>query len=238
MYEADMNWDQRVAADAALSERVTFIRRTYMHVAGALVALTILLAALVNFVPDEVLRTVFGRMGSIGMLVFLVLFYGVSFAARSMAQANKPLGMQYAGLALYTGMMAFLLWPAIWVCTNIAQYNGILGQAVILTLALSAGLTISVFVTKIDFSFLRSFLVVMGFIVMGAIVAGAIFNFDLGLAFSFGMVVLLSLSILYSTSTIMNHYPTNAYVAAALEIFAAVVVLFSWILNILMRGRE
>lgn len=155
-----------------------------------------------------------------------------------MARANNPLGMQYAGLALYTGMMAFILWPAMWVCTNIAQYNGILGQAVILTLALAAGLTVSVFVTKIDFSFLSSFLIVMGFIVMGAITAAAIFKFDLGLAFSFGMVVLLSLSILYSTSTIMNHYPTNAYVAAALEIFAAVVVLFTWILNILMRGRE
>jgi uncharacterized protein len=238
VYEADMNWDQRVAADAALSERVTFIRRTYMHVAGALVALTILLAALVNFVPDEVLRSIFGRMGSIGMLVFMALFYAVSYAARSMAQANKPIGMQYAGLALYTGMMAFLLWPAIWLCTNLAQLNGILGQAVILTLALSAGLTVSVFVTKMDFSFLRSFLVVGGFIAIGLIAAGAIFQFDLGLVFSVAMVVLLSLSILYSTSNIMNHYPTNAYVAAALEIFAAVVILFTWILDILMRSRN
>ena len=61
MYEADMNWEGRVAADAALSERVTFIRRTYMHVAGALVALTILLAALVSFVPDDVLGKVVQR---------------------------------------------------------------------------------------------------------------------------------------------------------------------------------
>ncbi len=238
MYEADMNWDQRVAADAALSERVTFIRRTYMHVAGALVALTILLAALVSFVPNEVLQSIFGRGGSIGMLLILVLFYGVSYAARNMAQANKPIGMQYAGLALYTGMMAFMLWPAIWVSTNVAQYNGILGQAVILTLALAAGLTVSVFVTKIDFSFLRSFIVVMSFIAVGLIVAGILFRFDLGLVFSLGMVVLLSLCILYSTSNIMNHYPTNAYVAAALEIFSTVVVLFSWILNILMRSRN
>ncbi|HQR09578.1 MAG TPA: Bax inhibitor-1 family protein [Gemmatales bacterium] len=238
MYEADMNWEQRVAADAALSERVTFIRRTYLHVSGALVALTIMLAALVNFVPDEVLRSVFGRGGSMGMLIILGLFWAVSFAARSMAQANKPIGMQYAGLALYTGMMAFMLWPAIWLSTNVAAYNGILGQAVILTLALAAGLTVSVFVTKVDFSFLRSFIVVSMFIAMGLIVASILFKFDLGLLFSLAMVVLLSLCILYSTSNIMKHYPTNAYVAAALEIFSTVVVLFSYILNILMRGRD
>ena len=59
MYEADMNWDQRVAIDAAQSERVAFIRKTYAHVAGAIVAFALLLATLVNFVPDEVMLRIF-----------------------------------------------------------------------------------------------------------------------------------------------------------------------------------
>jgi FtsH-binding integral membrane protein len=238
VYEADMNWDQRVAADAAVSERVAFIKKTYLHVAGSLVALTVMLAALVNFVPNEFLNKIFGRGSYAGPLVIFIGFIAISYAARSMAQGHKPIGMQYLGLGLYSAALAFVLWPAIWVCTNVAQYSGVLGQAVILTLALAGGLTVSVLVTKIDFSFMRSALCVLSFVAIAAMFAGFVFQFDLGLLFSIAMVVLLGGFILYNTSNVLHHYGTHEYVAAALEIFSSIVVMFSWILDIMMRGRE
>jgi FtsH-binding integral membrane protein len=41
--------------------------------------------------------------------------------------------------------------------------------------------------------------------------------------------------ILYDTSNILHHYHTSQYVAASLALFADVVLLFWYILNLLMR---
>ncbi len=73
-----------------------------------------------------------------------------------------------------------------------------------------------------------------GLAAMGVIIAGIFFGFSLGLWFSGLMVVLSCGYILYDTSNIMHHYSTNQYVAAALALFASVVLLFWYVLQILM----
>ena len=59
MYEYEASFEQRMAIDAAASERLAFIRRTYLHVAGAIVAFAALLAVLVSFVPQETMAKIF-----------------------------------------------------------------------------------------------------------------------------------------------------------------------------------
>jgi FtsH-binding integral membrane protein len=73
----------------------------------------------------------------------------------------------------------------------------------ILTLGVFGGLTLSVFVTKKDYSPLRPILCVGSLIALGVIVAGVILGFPLGLFFSFAMVALMSGYILYYTSQVM-----------------------------------
>ena len=99
------------------------------------------------------------------------------------------------------------------------------------------GLTAVVFLTKTDFSFLRTAITVGGFISLGLIVAGALFGFNLGLWFSVGMVVLASGSILYQTSQVKDQFGTGQYVGAALQLFASVMLLFWYILRILMSRK-
>jgi len=91
-----------------------------------------------------------------------------------------------------------------------------------------------VFVTKKDFSFLGPVLSVGTLIALGVIVAGILFGFTLGLFFCFAMVALISGSILYNTSNVMLHYPTDMHVAAALELLADVAILFWYIVRIVM----
>jgi FtsH-binding integral membrane protein len=74
-----------------------------------------------------------------------------------------------------------------------------------------------------------------GFVALGLIVASFLFGFELGLLFSAGMVLLAGASILYTTSNLLHHYRTDQHVAAALELFAAVALLFWYILRIFMR---
>lgn len=237
MYEAQMSWDQRVAADAAVSERVAFIRRTYLHVAGAIVGFALLLFALVNFVPAETMQRLF--FGSkFSWLIVIGVFMGVSFLAHRMADARSPVSMQYMGLALYTVAEALIFWPIIWVCTTLPSMQGILPQAVILTLTLAAGLTMSVFVTKADFSWMRSALCVGGWVVFGLILASILFGFNLGIFFIVGVIALMCGFILYETSMVLHHYSTNQHVGAALAIFSSLATLFWYVIRLLMAMRE
>ena len=100
-----------------------------------------------------------------------------------------------------------------------------------------AALTLVVFLTRKDFSFLRGILMWGGIIGLLLIVAGAIFGFNLGTYFSVGMVALAGASILYDTSNVLHHYPEDRYVAAALELFASVALMLWYVLRLLMSRR-
>ena len=120
------------------------------------------------------------------------------------------------------------------IATQMVGGEVILNQAVIMTLALFTGLSITVLVTKKDFSFLKSILTIGFFIALGLIIAGVIFGFELGLWFSVGMVALAAGSILYQTSNMVHKYREEQYVGAALGLFASLMLLFWYILRIFM----
>ena len=56
----------------------------------------------------------------------------------------------------------------------------------------------------------------------------------LGLWFSAGMVLLAAGYVLYYTSNVLYHYRTDQHVAASLALFAAIALLFWYILRIVM----
>jgi len=110
----------------------------------------------------------------------------------------------------------------------------ILQQASIVTLTLFAGLSSIVFITKKDFSFLRSAITIGFFIAIGLIIAGALFGFNLGLWFSVGMCVLAGGSILYQTSNLVHKFTTEDYIPAALGLFASLMLLFWYVIQIFL----
>ena len=146
---------------------------------------------------------------------------------------------QYRGLGIYVLLEAIIFLPIIYMAMAFTDSGlAIISQAGIITLSLFAGLTAVVFLTRVDFSFLRTILVVGGFVAFGLIIAGALFRFDLGLWFSVAMVALAAGGILYETYNIKNVYSTDQYVAAALQLFSSVMLLFWYILRILLSKRD
>ena len=107
-------------------------------------------------------------------------------------------------------------------------------QAAVATFGLFLALSVVALTTKKDFSFLGGIVKVGFMVALGVIVAGAIFGFNLGLAFSGVMILLLGASILYNTSNIVHKYHPSQDVAAALGLFASVATLFYYILQIFM----
>ena len=216
-------------------EQATFYRKTYSHVAIALLAFIVVEAILINIVPENLIIS----MVSSPFVWLLILggFWLGSMLASKWTQAQDR-STQYRGLGIYVLLEAIIFLPMIYIAIDLSDGLAIISQAGIITLSLFAGLTAVVFLTRLDFSFLRSVLVIGGFIALGLIVAGAIFGFDLGLWFSLAMVALAAGGILYETYNIKNVYSTDQYVGAALQLFSSVMLLFWYILRILLSKRD
>ena len=144
--------------------------------------------------------------------------------------------MQYLGLGLYVLAESVIFLPLLYFAER--HGAGTIQSAAILTLVVFGGLSLTVFVTKADFSFLKWGLVAVSFIAVGLIVASIIVGFELGLLFSGAMVLLACGAILYSTSNVLHHYHTEQYVAASLALFASVALLFWYVIQIFMSMDE
>lgn len=223
------------AAFAADNDRLTFLRRTYAHMTGAILALIALETVLFAVVPANMMNGLVSRMLSgWGWAIVLGAFMVVSWVARSWANSSTSKATQYAGLSLYVVAQSVILLPMLYICIRVMNEPNLPIMAAAITGLCFVGLTAFVFMTGVDASWMGKYLAIGGFVAMGVIFAGMMFGFSLGLWFS-GLMVLLSCGyIVYDTSNIMHHYNTNQYVAASLALFASVVLLFWYVLQILM----
>ncbi|MFK8114765.1 MAG: Bax inhibitor-1 family protein [Rubripirellula sp.] len=225
--------DSPVAAFAEDSERLGFIRRTYAHLTGAVLALIALETVLFMVVPANTMNALVTRMMSgYGWLIVLGLFMGVSWIARMWATSNTSKAVQYAGLGLYVAAEAVILLPMLYIAVRMDPNIPVFAAAI--TSICFIGLTVFVFATKVDLAGWGKFLALGGIVAFGAIAAGIVMGFSLGLWFSAAMVGLACGYILYDTSNVLHHYHTSQHVAASLALFSSVVLLFWYVLRILM----
>lgn len=212
--------------------RAAFYRKTYTHV-----ALAVLLFVVVEyffFQSEMIVNFARSLMGGWSWLLLLGAFMFITSYAEGLALKSDDKNVHYAALLIYVVAEAFIFVPLLFMAFSMIDGVQILEKAGVMTLALFVGLSAIVFFTKKDFSFLRSILTIGFVIALGLIVAGTIFGFDLGLWFSGAMVALAAGSILYTTSNMVNKYHEEQYVAAALGLFASLMLLFWYILRIFM----
>ena len=205
--------DYELLSESSEVERVNFYKKTYLHVGVAILAFIFVEGLLLKFIPQEV---ILGMLGTKFLwLGILGAFWLVSILATKFTMSLDR-NVQYAGLGLYVLIEALIFMPLIYIAIIYSGGNfNLIGQAGLITLFLFGGLTAYALTTKTDFSFLRSFIVIGGFISIGLIVAGALFGFNLGLWFSVGMVLISAASILYQTSKLKYEYSKEQYVGAA-----------------------
>jgi FtsH-binding integral membrane protein len=219
---------------AAESERAEFYKKTYMHVALAILAFMIVESILLKIVPQQL---ILGMISSRFLWIGLLGLFWLGSIVSEKWTLSQDRNMQYAGLGFYVILESIIFLPLIFIASKYAGIE-IIQQAGLITVALFAGLTAVVFMTNTDFSFLRTAIVVGGFVALGLIVVGAIFGFNLGLWFSVAMVVLASATILYQTSKLKDTYSTDQYVGASLLLFSSIMLLFWYVLRILMSRRS
>ena len=234
-----MDWQQQIALDAgqvsvanaAVDERLVFLRKTYMLV---LTGLGVAAAG--------------GYMGAQALLpyvtqywwAFFIAYFAGFLAVRAM---RKVPGLNYVGLFGFTFLCGLILGPLLYIAIQMA--NGqptIVIQALVITGSAITGLSAYVLITKKDFSFLGGMLSMGALLLLGMIVVGFFWgSFTFHLMYSFFGAVLFCGFILYDTSRIMKTHPVDDPVGAALDLFLDFFLLFMYVLRILVMlasGRD
>ena len=213
--------------------RASFITRTYVHLLGAILGFTFIeMALFASGLALPIARV----MLSGSWLWVLGGFVVVSWIATRAAHTAQSAAAQYAALAGFVLAEAIVFLPLLFVAQAYAP--GVIQSAALVTLVGFTALTLVVFTTRKNFSFLGVVLKWAGIVALLLIVAGAIFGFQLGTFFSVAMIALAGGSILYDTSKVLHEYPEDRYVGAALELFASVALLFWYVLRLFLGNRR
>jgi FtsH-binding integral membrane protein len=244
-------------ATLGVSERVAFLRRTYAHLGVALLAWAALTAGLMVYATEFSLKfSLWAMRGSWTWLAVMLLFMVVGWGASRLAQSEASRGAQYAGLGLAVVAEAIILQPLLWMAMMVTSGSkglfiktkagllvnmdaagpakALILQAAGITLAIFIGLTLVVFLTKKDFSFMRGILTVASFAFLGIILVSAIAGFSMGAVICGFGVALMAGYILYQTSLVMRDFPPTFHVAAALMLFSTIATLFWYVLQLLI----
>jgi hypothetical protein len=223
-----------LADQASVDERSSFIVKTYVHLLGAIIAFIAIEAVLLSlpFAGQMAGAMIFGLNGYSWLLV-LGGFMAVSYVANRWAVSTTSLSTQYMGLGLYVVAEAVIFLPLLYVAANFGG-PGVIPSAAVATVGIFSALTVFVFFTRKNFSFLGPFLGVAGMVALGVIVCSILFGFNLGVLFTVLMIGFACAYILYSTSNILHEYHIGQHVAASLALFASVALLFWYVLRLFM----
>ena len=248
-------------ATVGQSDRIRFIRLTYLHLFGAILCFAGLefalfkVPVLMEKVSWPLIKFALGlnANGDYNAAdarwhwgVVLAAFMAVSWIADYWARHSTSRTMQYLGLGFYVlaealifvPLLAIVQWKTAFIMASGKGDPNIIRDAALCTLAIFGALTAFVLISKKDFSFMRGFLIMMSAAAMMLIVLSLVFGFNLGIVFAIAMVVLAAGYILFQTSQVLAHYNTNMYVAAALALFSSVALMFWYIIQIFMKARE
>ena len=237
-----------VVAEAPAPARADFYRRSYATAAGAFVLWAIALAGLfVSGAAVPLIQFMFGS-GKFSWLLVLGVFWLATHFGNSLAfSRSKP--SQYFGLGIYIVAYAVLFVPLIGAVImtsagdsdNMQLANAmhdVIAPSLVATGALFGALTATVFMTRTDFSFLKTFVVFGSFVALGAIIVFTIFGINPGALFSIAMIVLMSAAILWQTWQIKDQCDTTQHVGAATIIFAGFMTLLWYVIQLFMSRRN
>jgi uncharacterized protein len=222
-------WDESQALSA---DRGTFITRTYAHVFGGILLFTLIE---VMIFQSGVAERLAQAMLPMWWLVLLGMM-AVSWFASHIAGMSLSRPAQYGAFGVYIVAEALMFAPLLWIANTHAE--GAISSAAVITLLGFGALSVIAHKSRQDFSFLRPILMWGGVMAVITIFAAIIFGFELGVLFSGIMVAFAGGAILYDTSNIIRHYPTDRHVSAAMALFGSVMLMFWYVIRLVMASRE
>ena len=212
----------------SVEDRSDFIWKCYAHVVGAILAFAAIEA---YFFQSGIAERIAMPMLQNWWMVFgafIIAGWGATHVAHRIESRNA----QYAAFAVFIFIEALIFAPMLYIASQMQP--GIIDSAAGVTILGTVGLVATVMITRKDFSFMRGMMIWGGMLALVAIVGSMIFGFQLGTWFSVAMIGFAGAAVLYDTSNIMHHYPQDKYVAASMQLFASIAMMFWYILRLFM----
>jgi FtsH-binding integral membrane protein len=228
-------------ADAGVDEQTVFLRKTYLHLLGAVLAFVGLLVMWFKTgLASDVVMTMFS--GTWSWVIVMGAFLVVSYVANRWASNATSMTMQYAGLGLFVFAESIIFLPILYIINRFfppEQAQNIITTSALATLVLFGGLTATILLTRADVTFMGKFLWFGGISMFGIAIIAAIMGTSLGVWFPILGALLMCGYILYETSAMLHVMRPGQHVAAALMLFSSLATLFYYILRIAMEfSRE
>lgn len=213
--------------------RLSFLRKTYLHLGVALLAVGALTAALWTLAP-EVGTSLYAFLGSgpLAGLCFIFLLLLSGYLSQRWAESPTSLTVQYTGLGLEVVVWSLLLQVILLYVQKrhpadspIVLQSGIIAGVVFVTL------TLAVLFSKRDFSVLRNFCLVGISGAVGYLGVSIFLGLTTGPLFIAFLLVVTAATILWETHLLLTRYPTTRHVAASLVLLSSVISLFWYTLR-------
>jgi modulator of FtsH protease len=215
--------NSRVLSQSATSQASALATNKVLRNTYALLSMTLLFSGLSAGVAMAL------NLPHPGILITLAGYFGLLFATA--AFRNSALGLVFV-FAL-TGFMGYTLGPILSAYLSLPNGSQIVMNAFLLTGAVFIGLSGYALVSKKDFSFMGSFLMVGIIVAFIGGLAAIFFEMPvMSLAVSAAFVLLMSGLILYQTSEIIHGGETN-YIMATVTLYVAIFNLFTSLLHLL-----
>ena len=215
-------------SELSVEDRSNFIWKCYAHTVGAILAFA---AVSVYLFTSGISAAIAAPMMNNWFLV-LGAFILASWGATHVAHRIESRNAQYAAFAAFVVVEALIFAPMLYIAYMMEP--GIIDSAAGVTILGSVGLIAVAMITRKDFSFLRGMLVWIGILALVAIAGALLFGFELGTWFSVAMIGFAGAAVLYDTSNILHHSPQDRYVAAEMQLFASIAMMFWYILRLFM----
>ena len=217
--------------------RLAFIKKVYLYFSFSLVLTAIGGYFGYTFVMNRLAssegRGLYGIM--IGLIVLEIVALIITWFVRKKDPINKIM------LAIYSFLSGATLGPLLALAALTALGSGVpagtlILQAFLITAVVFVGLTVYVFVSKKDFSFMGGALTMLLMIAIGIGLMFLIFPMGRGaiLLYSGLTALIFAGFMLYDTSMIMRKYTTDEYIAGAINLQLDFVIFFMHILRILI----
>jgi FtsH-binding integral membrane protein len=215
--------------------RAGFLTQVYQHLAAAVVAFVLFETLLFTTGMAERIYDFVAGSGATWLLIlggFMIVNWLATSAAHDLSDPTR----QYAGLFGLAAAEAVIFAPFLYYVFNVeGGGTATVASAAVVTALGFAGLTVVGLVTRTDLSFMRPLVLWGGVMALVLILAAVLFGLELGVWFSVAMIGLAGASILYQTQAILRQYPAEAYVGAAVQLFASVMLLFWYVLRLFSR---
>lgn len=149
----------------------SFLTRVYAHL---VLAVLLFVGLEVWFFKSGFANAVLSAFSGVSWLVVLGGFMLLSWVATMLAAPQVSRGVQYLGFVFYVALQALIFVPLLAAAESVAP--GAIASAAQLTIGGFFLLTAVVVLTGKDFSFLRTFLIWLGFFGLAAIVCSVLFK--------------------------------------------------------------